>query len=72
MVNCRRESLDACPGVVTKVSQLDEYDILVVNKFVIGLPAVVKHTVRQFHKLLMTRSRPPLSSKMSWTGLKHI
>jgi hypothetical protein len=46
-----RESLDACPCMVTKVSQPDEYDILVVNNFVLGLPAVVRHTVRQFHKV---------------------
>jgi hypothetical protein len=46
-----RESLDACPGMVSKVAQPDEYDILVVNMFVLGLPAVVQHTVRQFHKL---------------------
>jgi hypothetical protein len=46
-----RESLDACPGMVSKVDQSDEYDILVVNKFVLGLPAVVQRTVRQFHKL---------------------
>jgi hypothetical protein len=37
--------------MVSKVAQPDEYDILVVNKFVLGLPAVVQHTVRQFHKL---------------------
>jgi predicted transcriptional regulator len=46
-----RESLDACPGMVSKVDQPDEYDILVVNKFVLGLPTVIQHTVRQFHKL---------------------
>jgi hypothetical protein len=37
--------------MVTKVSQPDEYDILVVNKFVLGLPEVVQHTVRHFHEL---------------------
>jgi hypothetical protein len=37
--------------MVSKVAQPDEYDILVVNKFVLGLPAVVQHTARQFHKL---------------------
>jgi hypothetical protein len=37
--------------MVSKVAQPDEYDILVVNKLVLGLPAVVQHTVRQFHKL---------------------
>jgi hypothetical protein len=46
-----RESLDSCQGMVSKVDQPDEYDILVVNKFVFGLPVVVQHTVRQFHKL---------------------
>jgi hypothetical protein len=46
-----RESLGACPGMVSKVDQPDEYDILVVNKFFLGLPAVVQHTVRQFHKI---------------------
>jgi hypothetical protein len=46
-----RESIDACPGMVTNVSQPDEYDTLVVNKFVFGLRAVVQYTMCQFHKL---------------------
>jgi hypothetical protein len=46
-----RESLDVCPGMMSKVDQPDEYDILAVNKFVLARPAVVQHTVRQFHKL---------------------
>jgi hypothetical protein len=37
--------------MVSKVDQPDEYDILVVHKFVLGLPAVVQHTVRQVQKL---------------------
>jgi hypothetical protein len=39
MVNCRPRvtKLDACPGMISKVAKPDEYDILVVNKFVLGL-----------------------------------
>jgi hypothetical protein len=59
--------------MVSKVAQPDEYDILVFNKFVLGLSVVFQHTVRQFHKLTDDNTTAPaLPSKMSWTGLKHI